>query len=400
MPRIASTLCLLTLLSLGSLAPAQTPFDVYWDTYQLRILELQMTPSAWNTVVNDQSLSIEVPAQFGEYGAASTILVAVRRKSGTALGQKVSLKIDINEYVAGQSWNGMKKLSLENGDDEDVLTEGLAWWQHRLAAIHMGTPYPYLPGIAAWTALVVNGQYMGLYLNVEQPDKSFLQNRGLYTQGSSWLYKVSDINSPDLKVGSGDSPAQLALCYPPFVGGPNGNGGGGGNSGTACPSPADPFLFANDLNTHIDMPVMLTYGAVSAFNGGGDQLFTHGKNFYYADRVGFPRMYLPWDLDSTLSGNTNASIFGTATPYQTLILDNPVFRPQYKAIMQSLINGPLSAANQIAYLTGLEQTLIPVALSIDPNNNLGGSDPWAKINALKAWVTQRVAAIQAELSGC
>ena len=28
---------------------------------------------------------------------------------------KVSLKLDINEYVIGQSWHGLRKLSLENG---------------------------------------------------------------------------------------------------------------------------------------------------------------------------------------------------------------------------------------------------------------------------------------------
>ncbi len=42
--------------------------------------------------------------------------------------------MDINEYVDGQTWHDLKKLSLENGDDQDVVTEGLSWYVHRLDA--------------------------------------------------------------------------------------------------------------------------------------------------------------------------------------------------------------------------------------------------------------------------
>ena len=100
----------------------------------------------------------------------------MRRKSADALGDKVSLKIDINEYV-DQQWNGIKKLSVENGDDVDVVAEGYAWYLNRVAA--ESSTSGYNPGLAAWVKLVVNGEYVGIYVNVEQPDKTFLKNRGL-----------------------------------------------------------------------------------------------------------------------------------------------------------------------------------------------------------------------------
>ena len=129
------------------------------------------------------SLSIEVPAFFYEEGG-TPILVSVRRKSGDPLGEapgftKVSLKIDINDFVNGQSWHGLKKLSLENGDDNDVVSEGMAWQLERLASGTQGYGYPV--GYFAWVTLFINGVDTGVYVNVEQPDKRFLENRLLYT---------------------------------------------------------------------------------------------------------------------------------------------------------------------------------------------------------------------------
>jgi len=159
-------------------------------------LNLYMDHGDWNTVKNDTTFDIEVPAMFWADGE-EPILISVRRKSATALGQKVSLKLDINEYV-DQKWNDLKKLSLENGDDVEVISEGFAWYLNRVAAEASASTYS--PGLAAWVTLYVNGEYLGVYVNVEQPDKRFLENRLLFAQGQAWLYKVSDIGgSPDLK---------------------------------------------------------------------------------------------------------------------------------------------------------------------------------------------------------
>ena len=84
-----------------------------------------MGPEDWSTIKSDTTFNIEVPAMFwadGDLDEPDPILVSVRRKSADALGDKVSLKIDINEYV-DQKWNGIKKLSEGNSDDVDVVAE-------------------------------------------------------------------------------------------------------------------------------------------------------------------------------------------------------------------------------------------------------------------------------------
>jgi spore coat protein CotH len=252
-----------------------------------------------DTILNDTTYDIEIPAWFWADGEEShKILVSIRRKSATAIpneldpNKKVSYKVDINEYKndpsGASSWHGIKKLSLENGDDENVVKEGFAWYLHRLAS---NSGLDYQSGLASWINLYIDGQFMGVYVNVEQPDKQYLKNRELWEGGdNTWLYKMSSIDSPEAKEApeddSGnviDSPESEALCYKPF------------KDRGRCATPSD---FKDQLNNNINMEGMLTLGAISAFHRSPDDLFSKGKNFYYTDALGRKREYMQWDLDS------------------------------------------------------------------------------------------------------
>jgi len=392
-----------------------------YNPLQMLTLNLDMDPADWDTIKVDTTHDIEVPAMFwadGDLDEPDPILVSVRRKSADALGDKVSLKIDINEYV-DQKWNGVKKLSLENGDDVDVVAEGYAWYLNRVAA---GSSISgYAPGFAAWIKLYVNGEYLGVYINVEQPDKTFLKNRGLYTEEKTWLYKAGDVGANyELKVGDPDSQTTTVLCYAPFGiegstdGGGKGKGKGkggndGGGSTTGCKAPDSDSAMATELNKLIDMEAMLTLGAVSAFHMGPDDLFSKGKNFYYIDFLdGDKRLYTQWDLDTIFTTKRpDGSIYGTAkrkrgstelsqTAYQEVILNNPAFRKQYDRIMGDLLNGPLQIDAQLAFLNDLE-VLLASALDADPNNNFGGSSVPERFDSLRKWVSGRVININDQL---
>ena len=127
-----------------------------YDPFQVRVLNLDMNSSDWETIKSDTTLSIKVHASLWEgvdISNTNMVSVSVRRKSADRLGDKVSLKIDINDYYglpeypqAVSIWNGVKKLSLENGDDVDVVSEGFAWYLHHLAT---ETSDRYMPGHAA-----------------------------------------------------------------------------------------------------------------------------------------------------------------------------------------------------------------------------------------------------------
>ncbi|MBC8406869.1 MAG: CotH kinase family protein [Planctomycetes bacterium] len=359
-----------------------------FDADRILHLELDMAPGDWNTVQTDTSYAIEVPAMFGLAGEPRK-LVSVRRKScdslqnGTSFA-KVSLKIDINDLVQGQTWHNLKKLSLENGDDEDVVTEGLGWAIHRMA--HAAEGYPYQPGYANWATVSVNGTYTGLYVNPEQKDKRFLKNRRIWSPGETWLYKLSDVYSDSLKAGNGESPDHAFFCYDPFQR-PRGS----------CQTP-DLATLEMDCISRINMQGMLTMGAVNAFLGHGDSLFSKGKNVYFADYLnGNKRLYLPWDLDSIMS-QVNHNIFNPGDHYADEILAVPLFRNQYKSILIDLLDGPMQVYEIHAFLDQMEPILTPWLL-LDANNQLGDANGIAsKFQGLKDWVEQRDAIVRAQIA--
>ena len=115
---------------MGTIAHAQQWPEIF-DPLVLRTLYLDMSNDDWATIQNDETFDIELPAMFW-MEEDIPIQISVRRKSAEPLNSgngftKVSLKLDINEYVTGQEWYGLRKLSLENGDDQDVVSEGLSW---------------------------------------------------------------------------------------------------------------------------------------------------------------------------------------------------------------------------------------------------------------------------------
>jgi hypothetical protein len=382
-----SAIALGLLLGVAQPAAAQDWPDIF-DPEQLLTLNLSMAPGDWATVQNDTSFSTEVPAQFWLDGEAP-ILISVRRKSDPALSaaggfDKVSLSLDVNDLVAGQTWHDLKKLSLENGGDSNVISEGFAWQMVRLAGTTQG--FGYSAGYASWVRLIINGVDTGVYVNAEKRDKRFLENRDLFLDGFTWLYEVEDQSGNlILQVGGPQaSPTVEQLCYSPF------------DLQSPCATPD----LAAELPQYIAMPGLLTELVIDAFTGNGDALLTAGKNFYFADftYAGAPlRMYFPWDLDGAKFNNQtkNWSIYSPSntSPYADL-LDVPQIRAQYSQIYNDLICGPWSGTS----LTALIDTIEPVltaALAADPNHDSGE----ASFSAVRSWVSGRIASVTGQIEG-
>jgi hypothetical protein len=402
-------------------AAPQSWEDVY-NPHVLRSFHVQLTEADYLTIRHDETFDIEVPALFwleGELTTTSTgeevplvSEIFIRRKSATAIGDKISYRIKFQNR-----WHDLKSLSLENGDDNNVVSEGLSWHLHRLAS----TP-DYEPGLAAWNTLTLHIERpateegdafvetlpQGVYLNVELPDKWFLAHRGLWDKPSTWLYKQDDIGLPELKeTPTGfDSYTYVGLDYSPFQ--------ATRRSGKRIinPTPSDRVL-EQDLKALINMESLLRVGAVNAFTDNPDELFNKGKNFFWADFTNLKREYTPWDLDATIR-STTAGIYGTLSstsgkggkttvsvtqhPFQSVILNHPTFRKDYNSIMTSLINGPMHPNQVAADLTQFE-ALLSDALAADPNNQIGdASKIAAHFEFLRQWVRARAANVAKQVS--
>ena len=375
------------LLPCASPAHAQGWPEIF-DPLVLRTLNLQMSDADWQTIQNDETLDIEVPTMLWLDGE-QPILVSIRRKSADPLTAapgyaKVSYKIDVNELVSGQNWHGLRAVSLDDGDDQDVVSEGLAWYLHRQASGPEG--YGYNAGLASWVRLVINGVDTGVYVNAEQRDKRFLENRGLWVEDGTWLYEVEDLQGFELDEGEGDSPTFTTLCYSPFA------------SPSSCPTP-DAATLATEVPTLVDMRGLLALGAVDAFSANPDAIFTHGKNFYFADFLSGTRLHFPWDLDSAMGGGgANANVYATGSAYSQILLGVPAFRAQYSQILNDLVCGPFQAAPLNAFLDALEPVL-SAALAADPNNQLGDQSVAEFFDARRSWFSLRVASVQSQIEG-
>ncbi len=407
--------------ALGLFSPLSYSLDVpdwpgLYDPLTLLELHVVMTPENFNTIVNDELFDIEVPALFWAEDEPP-ILVSIRRKSATKIGaDKVSFKIDINEYTeendfgedicdpsfnhgfpgppptCNETWHGVKKLSLENGDDVNVVTEGVAWYLHRIASEYIAMEGKnYNPGLASWINFNVNGVSKGVYVNVEQHDKQFFKNHLLW-EGSdnTWAYKYGDILDPELDESPEDAngdpidnPTFLALCFLPFD--------------TQCSKPGD---FEEKIQNLINLDSLLTSGAVSAFHYSPDDLLSKGKNFFivdYTPETSRKREYLQWDLDSAFGNlDPTKSIYnickGKNCDYEKEIINNATFRGQYNEIMQALLDGPFNETDLLTAINDIESTIRP-ALELDPNRR----DGLEAFDKLRSYFVVRRSNVQAQL---
>jgi hypothetical protein len=78
-----------------------------FDPLVLHTIHLEIADADWQTIQNDETFDIEVPAMLSLDGEPP-ILVAIRRKSADALVNapgyaKVAYRIDINELVSART---------------------------------------------------------------------------------------------------------------------------------------------------------------------------------------------------------------------------------------------------------------------------------------------------------
>ncbi|MFV0573282.1 MAG: CotH kinase family protein [Xanthomarina gelatinilytica] len=110
--------------------------------------------------------------------------VGLRLKGNTSASiDPKPLKIDLNEYVDDQTFDGLKKFNLHNNYmDPSLMHESLAYTADRRAGIAA-------PRVA-YAQVMYNDEFLGVYSLVEQVDKTFLKENFADNDGD--LYKGLD----------------------------------------------------------------------------------------------------------------------------------------------------------------------------------------------------------------
>ncbi len=311
----STTIVVAVALAIGGSLSAQTA-DFY-DPNAYRDVHLTFSqPNYWTLLMNNYQSQTEIPADMTVDGVTYPD-VGVRFRGNTSFTQlpnnseKRSFNIRTDSYVSGQDLYGYQNLNLNNGfHDPTFLREFLTYM---ICRWHGVAPR------CNFVRVFLNGQYWGVYINVQQPNKDMMRQwfrsddgnryRGFPTTGSfqngrcamTWLGNNvnSYLNAYQPKEGDGTDLMQLCDVL--------------NNTPTGQLQSLLPDIFSVDQ--------FYRYAACMNIVTQTDSYIGSGKDhFLYHDNVHGAFHVFPFDVNEAFAGNTTLS-----PTYNTTNTSKPAF---------------------------------------------------------------------------
>lgn len=150
-------------------------------------INIEIDETAWKEML-DNAMSEEYTAANITINGVTYNNVAIRPKGNSSLSQiaidnttdRYSFKVKFDEYVDGQTLDGLSKLVLNNNmSDATYMKEYLSY--KLLDSLNIPTP------ACSYANIAVNGENLGLYLAVEPIEEEFISRNYGSTDGN--LYK-------------------------------------------------------------------------------------------------------------------------------------------------------------------------------------------------------------------
>jgi len=167
----ARLVSLAALLGVSLSLPAQANKGLY-DPSTFRTLKLKFSQTNFKQlIITNKTSEKYIKAELTVDGKVYKN-VGVRGRGGQTWGRgqqtgKLPLKIAMDEFVPGQRLMGRRSLDLGVCYEQSFLREALAFRMMR----------KYIPAPEAnFVKVVCNGKSWGVYLNIEVPNKDFLEN--------------------------------------------------------------------------------------------------------------------------------------------------------------------------------------------------------------------------------
>ncbi len=286
------------------------------------------------------------------------------RGNTSRFAEKKSFKVSLNTYEQGRKWKDLEKINL-NGEHNDpsVTRSKLCWDLLR----QVGIPAPR----ANHVELYINGDYFGLYANVEQIDEEFVQLRFGNNDGN--LYKCTypaDLdylgNDPDAYklTSNGDRVYELLT-----------------NKDEDDYSDLANFIDVLNNSSIADLPCNLEavfnvddFLRVMAFDvlaGNWDGPLFNLNNFYlYLNEATGKFEYIPFDLDNTYGVDFFSVDWGNRNIYSWAMSSNPHplysriiaiqdYRDRYTYYLRTFAEGILSEGALFSYLDEMQTKIAP-----------------------------------------
>ena len=358
--RLTSTLilCLLSATYGSSSEPNVeiSPRDRIYADDHLVDIQIQIPPPDWN-IIREQTRSLmeslaereSVKSPFDYVSADVTIdgktikEVGIRKKGflGSLDNERPSLKIKFDKYRDQSPYGDLDRLTLNNNkQDPSRLSQYLSYRFFNQSGV-------FAPR-CNFAKVTVNGQYLGIYSNVEAIKPPMLKTG--FGDGDGLLFEgtVADLipGSTDRLEGKTKRSKTEEL-------------------GPTAAVLAQKTIDIEQLNQHVDLDAFIRFWAVESLIGFWDGYAHNQNNYYLYKNPNDAKFYfLPWGTDSAFSYNVPSVIdkIQHNSVHSNAVLPNRLYRnrstrQRYYATLQSLLNDSWNEAEFAAEIARVHEAI-------------------------------------------
>ncbi len=381
--------------------------DAFFEPSEVIRIDVEMTAADWQYQLDNPDLEEYRPAAVTFCGERLEG-VGMRFKKSTHPNAdleegyaKNPIVLDLNRFAPGQRMRGLRKINLEYGSDKMLVAERLNWEMMAAAGLDVAR--------VNHARLYMNGDYVGIFTNVERVDRSYANYH--WGDNDGQLYKHSYCGT--FKWAGSDASGYTGdpRCY--------------------SPEPDDSVTDYADLIHTIDvlnntpaaelasaLPTVWNVDAwiptMAALQvlGYGDTPNANGNNFYtYYPATAAPAELAVWDLDGGYWWDGApcehpADIIGwdlfriadcfSSLPLFDRVVANAAWRQLYLEGARDFLVGPFAPANFATRKAALVELISP-AVSEDPNRRGDDAEWSAELAELDSRQAARAAHVRQQL---
>jgi spore coat protein CotH len=308
--------------------------------------------------------------------------VGIRKKGlfGSLDNRRPSLKIKFDEFVKQDPVKGLSRLTLNNNkQDTSLVSQYLTYKLFRDAGIHAPR--------SNFARVSVNGEYLGIYTNVESVKKPFLERSfgnktGKLYEGTLTDFYPKTVDKIEAKTNAGEKDRRDVVRLAGLLA-------------------AEGDLNIKELEQLVDLDNFLRFWAMEGLCRMWDGYSANQNNFFFYVNPSNNRGYfIPWGADSSFSRNGGpfarfGNQDGPTAIYAESMLANRLYNSKgmpdrYRAAMEKLLDDIWNEKKLIAEVDRLEKFLTP---------HLGDSQQYAsrEMDNVRDFITSRREVVNKEL---
>lgn len=296
--------------------------------------------------------------------------VDVRKKGflGSLSTTRPSLKIDMAEFVDGQTYGGMRRLTFNNSREDPALVRQCLGY---LLFERAGVPAPR----CSFASVRVNGEDLGVYVNVEPINSAFVERVFGSDEGNLYEGTISDFRP------------EMVQTFDP-----KNNGEELGRSeleefSEAILAEDDVLLEA--LAPFVDVDAFLSFWALESLIEHRDGYNGFRNNFYvYRDPATDQFCFIPWGVDLVFEGRGGVVYGRSALAHRLYQL--PAIQDRYFERLQTILDDVWAEE-------ALDEEITRMATLIEPGLGTRRQHVMDEIEVLRGHVASRRADIDARL---